>query len=92
MPTKPGFETFSGQPVVFRGHRLIPFHQTLYLGWPSQSGPRGGLIWNRPVAVLVTRPDGSEQILPVSDPTRQALLLILGLTAGATLLAWLRRK
>ncbi len=89
MAIKPGFETFSGQPVVFQGHRLIPFHQAFRFPLP---GRLGGLVWNRPVAVLVTRPDGGEQILPVTDPTRRAVLAILGLAAGALLLTRLSRR
>jgi hypothetical protein len=88
MAGSPRFETFSGQPVVFYDHRLIPFHQTLRLDLP---GKHGGLIWNRPASLLVTRPDGSEQVLPIHDPTRRALWFILGVTALFTVLTWLRR-
>jgi hypothetical protein len=44
----------------------------------------GGIIWNRPVSVLVRRPGLSDLTLPVHDVTRllQLALLALGLAAG----------
>jgi hypothetical protein len=78
-------ETFSGQPVTLHGHRLIPFHQVVRLDFP---GKHGGLVWNRPVSILETTPDGSEQVIPVRDITRQAILAILGVVF---LIAWLQR-
>ncbi len=74
-------ETKSGQPVQYKGATLTPFSQSWRLQIP---GLPGGLIWNRPVSVLVTTADSEEQIVPVVDVTRQALWALL----GAGLLAW----
>jgi hypothetical protein len=49
-------------------------------------GHHGGLIWNRPRAVIVRSMDGEEKILPVRDVTRN---IIWGMLAGAMLGAML---
>jgi hypothetical protein len=43
-------------------------------------GRHGGLIWNRPKAVIVRNNNGEESILPVPDVTRN---IIWGMLAGA---------
>ena len=70
-------ETLSGSEVAWHGYRLIPFSQAVRLQIP---GLPGGLIWNRPVSVLVRQADGSEQVLPVPDPTRQITCVLAGLS------------
>jgi hypothetical protein len=45
-------------------------------------GHHAGLIWNRPRAVIIKRPDGEETILPVRDLTR---MIIWGMLAGGIL-------
>ena len=53
----------------------------------------GGLIWNRPVAVVLRTSDGHEQMLPVPDLTRIAVLMLAGLCfASMFLLILFRRK
>jgi hypothetical protein len=47
----------------------------------------GGLIWNRPVAVLVDLPDGQQRVLPIPDPTRTAVLAFTGICIASTILA-----
>jgi hypothetical protein len=49
-------------------------------------GQHGGLIWNRPKAVIVRTSDGEESTLPVQDVTRN---IIWGMLAGALLGAML---
>jgi hypothetical protein len=46
------------------------------------NGRHGGLIWNRPRAVIVRSVDGEESILPVRDVTRN---IIWGMLAGSVL-------
>jgi len=72
--------------VTLRGHRLIPFHQVVRVDFP---GGWGGLVWNRPVSVWAMAPDGSEQVIPIPDVTRRALLAILGVVILAGILRWL---
>ena len=56
-------------------------------------GNSGGLIWNRPHAVLVRGPNGKESILPIRDVTRERQLLLLGLgLLGVILLRMINRK
>jgi hypothetical protein len=84
MPGLISVETTPGQAVMAHGRRLIPFATkwTFYLPVFNL-----GLVWNRPVSVLVTGADGSEQVLPVRDPTRQIVWALWG--ASAVLAIWL---
>jgi hypothetical protein len=66
-------EILTGQPVKVKDIQLRVRSQVLQLRLPFASG---GLIWNRPVAVLVSTPDGRDQILPIQDVTRTVMLLI----------------
>ena len=75
----------AGEPRHAGSLRITPFNQTWQLRFP---GLPGGLIWNRPTAVLVTDPQGQDQVLAVPDPTREAILKI----TGYTLLAAIRRQ
>ena len=56
-------------------------------------GARGGLIWNRPVSVLMRGPGRQEQVLFIPDVTRTVMigLLVLSL-AGAFVFMLFRRK
>lgn len=82
-------ETRAGEPVQVGGARIIPFARSLRLQIPGRTA---GLVWNRPVSVLVQYADGSEKILPIYDLTRLAQLGLL--TAGllAPLLIWRARR
>jgi hypothetical protein len=79
-------ENRAGAPIQAGDRRITPFNQVLMLKIP---GLAGGLIWNRPHAILVQEADGTETVIPVTDITRQAqvLLLAAGLLAG--FLIWL---
>jgi hypothetical protein len=69
--------------------RITPFSRV----WRFQPpGFNGGLIWNRPLSILVKTGNGEEQVLPVTDVTRQAQWGILGLAAGILLLTWLLKR
>lgn len=69
------YETMIGDPVFVGSTRIIPFAQALRIRLPFING---GLVWNRPASVLVTRPDGEEQVLRVPDITRRVQLALLG--------------
>lgn len=83
-------ETLTGEPVKIQDTQLRVRSQVFQLRFPLISG---GLIWNRPVAVLVRTADGQDQILPVRDLTRTIVitLLLLPLT-GIFLFSLIRRK
>jgi hypothetical protein len=83
-------ETLTGQPLNVKDRQVRLRSQVLQLRLPFV---HGGLIWNRPVAVLMRTADGQTQTLPVRDVTRIAVLALLMLSlAGTFLLMLFRRK
>jgi hypothetical protein len=70
-------ENHSAPPISFRGGQLILFSQSVRLQIPGLSG---GLVWNRPVSLLVVTADGQEKVLSIQDTTRQVLWILLGAT------------
>jgi hypothetical protein len=67
------WQTVSGEAVTVGDVTLTPQSQALTVRWP-----KGGLVWNRPTAVLVKRGGHTERI-PIVDVTRIAQLFLLGL-------------
>ena len=84
MPISPlRIETRNGRPLRVKGAQVHVRSQVVQLRLPDA---HGGLIWNRPVSVVVRRPDGQEQILPILDVTRSAVLALLVLSLVGTFL------
>lgn len=83
-------ETRAGEPVTAGGNILIPMARVLRVMLPGM--PAGGLIWNRPSAVVVRSADGQEQVLPVRDVTRQAQWALFGVALALLLPALLLRR
>ncbi len=88
----------SGRPVQAGNLELTPISQALVVRLPGlfrnrlppSSWPgRGGLVWNRPVAVRVQAPGEAARILPVYDYTRLAQFLVLGAGLLGSTLIWL---
>jgi hypothetical protein len=79
-------ESRAGETLQAGTRRLTPLSSLVRVQIPGWSG---GLVWNRPSAVLVTEPDGQEKLLPVRDVTRLAQLLILGAGLLGGWLIWL---
>jgi uncharacterized spore protein YtfJ len=75
-------ETLAGEPIQLDNARLIPFSQALHVRLP---GIWGGVLWERPVSILVIKNDGEEEIIPIQDVSRYAIIAIL----GTTFFAWL---
>jgi hypothetical protein len=67
------WQTMSGETVAVDDVAVTPQSQALTVRWP-----RGGWVWNRPVALLVERDEGTERI-PIVDVTRVAQLGLYGL-------------
>lgn len=84
MPVCLNTETKPGNPLAVGRLRLLPFAQSVSLSLP---GHRFGLVWSRPVSVLVTGPDGQEQVLEVPDPTRKIVWTLYGLMAVTAIVA-----
>ncbi|MCC6453374.1 MAG: hypothetical protein IT328_00375 [Caldilineaceae bacterium] len=72
-------------------YTITPVMRSVGLRWPN-----GGWLWQFPLAVEVAEEDGTQQQLPIADPTRSAvwfLYTLLLLFAVATLFAlWSSRK
>ena len=67
-------QTCSGDPVKAGDIIVTPQSEAISLRWPY-----GGLVWNRPVAVLVEKGGQTERI-PIVDVTRAVQLGLLGLS------------
>ncbi len=78
------WQTLPGDEVTRGDVRVTPQSRALTLRWPH-----GGLVWNRPVAVLVERNGRSERI-PIVDVTRVVQLALFGLSVGLFSIALVR--
>jgi hypothetical protein len=79
-------ENRAGETHTAGGYAVTPFNHVISLRIP---GWKAVAAWIRPVSVLVKKPDGEEQVLPVVDVTRAAELTLLGAGIGVPLLALL---
>jgi hypothetical protein len=78
-----GIQMLTGQPVKVGDVQVYVRSQVLQMRLPFGNG---GLIWNRPLSVLIRTPNGQEQILSVPDVTRTAVLTLLALSVVGTFL------
>ena len=81
-------ETLTGQSIRVKNAELRVRSQIVQIRFPVVIG---GLIWNRPVAVLVRRRDGEEQMLPILDLARIVVFTLIGLCFGCMFLLILLR-
>lgn len=79
-------QTSAGEPVEIGNLTLYPVARSYRINMPAV---RGGLIWNRPMAVIVEEQDGARQVLPIVDQTRQLQITILIAGIIGTLLTWI---
>lgn len=83
-------EVRTGETWHVGNYEITPTNQVLKILIP---GNHGGIIWNRPKAVIVKSDDGQEQILPVPDITRIAIWAMLaGGFVGALIMGLLFRN
>ena len=75
------WQTISGGQVTVGDVALTPESRALIVRWP-----RGGLVWVRPVALVVERGEEQERVL-IADVTRELQLGLLGFAIIAALLA-----
>jgi hypothetical protein len=78
-------ENRAGGIIQAGDNQIMPISQAIRLQIP---GLAGGLIWNRPVSVVVTAPNGQEQVLPIRDITRIAQLTIFASAVLGSFLFW----
>lgn len=67
-------QTLTGEKRTVGEISVIPQSQLLMVRWPY-----GGLIWNRPQAILVEQ-DGQMERIRIVNLTRMSQLALLGLT------------
>jgi hypothetical protein len=82
-------ETLTSQPMRVRDSQLRVRSQVIQLRLPILNA---GLIWNRPVAILVRTPHGQDHILPVLDVTRIVVLALVAFCFAGTLFFMLLRR
>jgi hypothetical protein len=83
-----GAREASAEPVTVDDVTVTPRSRALVVRLP-----RGGLVWNRPTAVLVEQ-DGQVRRIPIIDVTRIVQAGLLGLavlTASVSVLGFRRR-
>ncbi|MFW5940874.1 MAG: hypothetical protein ACOC9C_01085 [Chloroflexota bacterium] len=80
------WQATEGETVTAHGYAVTPQAQAL-----SVRLPLGGIVWNRPLAVLVEQ-DGTTQRIPILDLTRIAQLAIWTTAFLITIIAWLRGR
>ena len=79
-------ENYAGQTIRIGATKVIPVEQAIRVQPP---GMWGFLSWRRPSMVLVEHPDGSEEIIKVQDPTRQAQIILLCIGLIGSIFIWL---
>ena len=82
-------ETHAGDPIDVGDSKIVPLAKVVQLQIPGVSG---GLIWNRPTAVVVQTSEEEERVVPVRDVTREIQLVIIGSGLLIVLLSWLMRR
>ena len=79
-------QTSTGDPIEVNNLTVYPVARSYQLRIP---GMHGGIMWNRPLAVIVEEAGGKREVLPVHDCTRQLQIAILGAGIITSLLTWL---
>ena len=83
-------ETLTSPPITIQDTQVHLRSQLVRLRLPTV---HGGVIWNRPVAVVVRTSDGEEKTVSIPDVTRLAMLTLAGLyLTGMFVLISLKRK
>lgn len=84
------WQNHAGETRTLGNASFTPLSQALVVRTPV-----GGLVWNRPVAILVER-DGQEQRIPIVNVLLRARLAALGLglalAALGLIISGIRRK
>ena len=73
-------ETTSGEPIVVGDTKITPQAQAFSVRFPF-----GGFVWNRPIAVLVERDDGTQRI-PIVNVTRVVQIVLFGLVLSISVI------
>ena len=76
----------AGQTIRLGGAKFIPVEKVVQMQPP---GMGGFFSWRRPSLVLVEQPDGTEEIIKIQDPTRQAQIAFLLIGIVGSILIWI---
>jgi len=105
-----GWDTqlIEGDPIQVGSHELVPvvkrrsaLRRQVTFGTHNSNGGGGGVVWLQPAHLVVRRPDGSTEQMPVFDATGEtiqkmlmgALMLpIIYLVVAILMFAWRRRE
>jgi len=79
-------QTLTGRPLSVADMQVYVCSQVVQVRLPFGYGK---ILWNRPLSVLLRRSNGQEQILPVPDVTRTAVLTLLAFSLVSGFL-WMR--
>ena len=83
-------ETRTGETQHVGDYDITPQTSVFFV---KLHGQHGGLIWNRPKAVIVRQIDGEESVLPVRDVTRNIMWgMLAGGLVGAMLIGMMNHK
>jgi hypothetical protein len=83
-------ETLTSPPITIQDARVHVRSQVIQLRFPAI---HGGVIWNRPVAVVVRLVNGQEETVPIPDVTRAVMLTLAGLClTGMLVRIFIRRN
>jgi hypothetical protein len=76
---KPGitWQSVAAPAVTIRDMTIVPHTRVLHVPWPG-----GGLVWNHPEGVHVTRA-GAEQEIPITDVTWIAVMFLRTVAVAA---------
>jgi hypothetical protein len=75
-------QTTMGETMCIDDVAITPESQAVMIRWPF-----GGMVWNRPAAVVVQR-NGVAERIPIVDVTRAIQLGLLGLSTFFALIAF----
>jgi hypothetical protein len=82
-------EDRAGKPIEVGGKFIVPIEKVTKIQPPNMSGVG---LWRRPSAVVIEHPDGTDEVIEIQDPTRQAVLTLLGFGIIGSVLIWLISK
>jgi hypothetical protein len=78
-------EVIAGDPIRVDRDQVVPLTRSIRA---HLIGLRGGLVWNRPIAVMVIGDDGTERVLPIRDVTRRSQIFLMGAGLIGSCLIW----
>lgn len=78
-------QTSAGEPVQVGEMHVYPIARSYMVNLPSV---KSGIVWNRPLAVIVEDSRGKRQIIPVHDKTRQLQIAFLAAGLIGAFLTW----